>query len=181
MNAAFKNPTTPRIANPYESSLDRGTSALLEKIANERTEQPERPVEHSAPTRREFTIFNKANHAESEIPQQIDVLLGQLSQEMELLKKASVELAAKTNAVEKEVIQAAQMDPSADRGIHHVFALENMLKFLRETTKEISNAAHWLEASVSRNSRKKGYKALSHSQGTQYSLSQEIQGARPGQ
>lgn len=178
MNSAIKNPSKARVDNPYETGLDRGTSALLEKIANERSELPERSTEHPQPERQEYTLFNRVRHTESEIPQQIDALLSQLQQEMELLKKASAALAAKTNAVEKEVIQAAQMDPSADRGIHHVFALENMLKFLKETTKEISNATLWLEASVSRK-KQRGYKALRASKGTSFSLSQELHG-RPG-
>jgi hypothetical protein len=127
-------------------------------------------------TKQEFKLFNYTEYYEKElVKRQIKELTEQIKKEIELIKKADASLLNEVRDVEKISLNSLPEKP----GIYHIRFLEIVLNILRALRAKIGESKTWLQALVSKK-KKRGslFLARSKKQGTQYSLSQELQTAR---
>lgn len=126
--------------------------------------------------KREFPVFNYQEYYERElIKKQIKELTEQIKKEIELIKRADSSLLAEVNDIQKLTIETMPEKP----GIYHIRFLEIILSILRTVRAKIGESKTWLQALISKK-KKRGslFVARTKKQGTQYSLSQELQTAR---
>jgi hypothetical protein len=126
--------------------------------------------------KQEFKVFNYNEYFESTlVKKQINELTERIRKEIEALKKADASLIKEVKDIEKLTIDQLPEKP----GIYHVRFLEIVLNILRVLRAKVGESKTWLQALVSRR-KKRGslFAARSKKQGTQYSLSQELQSAR---
>jgi len=84
-------------------------------------------------------------------------------------------LAHEVVEVEKHAIQSLPEKP----GVYHVRFLELLSSFLQGLTTKVSEAKNWMAAMHTKKAKRGSLFAVrSKKQGTQYSLSQELQSAR---
>jgi len=124
----------------------------------------------------EFKIFNYNEYSENTlIKQKISELTELIKKEIDFLKKDNSSLLNEVKDVEKLTINELPEKP----GIYHIRFLEIVLNLIRHVRAKVSESRTWLEAMMSKR-KKRGslFAARSKKQGTQYSLSQELQSAR---
>jgi hypothetical protein len=126
--------------------------------------------------KKEFKIFNYQEHYENTlVKQQIKELTEQIKREIEMIKKADASLISNVKDIEKLTIEQLPEKP----GIYHIRFLEIVLGILRTLRAKVSESKTWLEALTSRKKKRGSLFAVrSKKQGTQYSLSQELQNSR---
>ena len=128
------------------------------------------------PPKKEFKVFNYQEYYEKElVKKQVRELIELIKKEIEAIKKADKTLLQQVADVEKITIEQLTEKP----GIYHVRFLEIILRILRSLKAKIGESRTWLQALISRK-KKRGslFLARSKKQGTQYSLSQELQVTR---
>lgn len=126
--------------------------------------------------RKEFSLFNYQEYYEREIvKKQIKELTEQVKREIELLKKAGSSLLAEVKDIEKLSLESLPDKP----GIYHIRFLELVLSILRTLRAKIGESRTWMQAMITKK-KKRGslFVTRAKKQGTQYSLSQELQSAR---
>ena len=126
--------------------------------------------------RQEFKLFNYQEYYERElIKKQIKELTEQIRKEIELIKKADTSLLEEVRDIQKLTLESFPDKP----GIYHIRFLEIVLSILRTLRAKIGESKTWMQALISKK-KKRGslFVIRSKKQGTQYSLSQELQTAR---
>lgn len=121
-------------------------------------------------------VFNYSEYYEDTlVKKQIKELTEQIRREIEALKKADASLIREVKDIEKLTINELPEKP----GVYHVRFLEIVLNILRVLRAKVGESKTWLQALMSRK-KKRGslFVVRSKKQGTQYSLSQELQSAR---
>ena len=101
---------------------------------------------------------------------EIEKILVKIHQEVEAIKKASAEMAAKVKDVEKLTLSSAEVET----GVYHIRFLELVLSFLQTLRSKIDNSNTWLEAMQTKK-KKRGslFANLSKKHGTSFSQSDE--------
>ncbi len=135
---------------------------------------PEKPAK--APAKKEFKLFNYQEYYENTlIKREIKDLTEQIKKEIELIKKADKALMNEVRDIQKITVDSLPAKP----GIYHVRFLELVLGILRTLRAKIGESRTWLAALASKKKKRGSLFAVrSKKQGTQYSLSQELQSAR---
>ena len=121
-------------------------------------------------------VFNfQEYHETTLVRRHIAELTEQIRKEIEALKKADQSLLNDVRDIEKIALNDLPEKP----GIYHVRFLEIVLNILRALRAKVGESRTWLQAMITRK-KKRGslFAARSKKQGTQYSLSQELQSAR---
>jgi len=121
-------------------------------------------------------VFNfQEYHENTLVRRHIAELTEQIRKEIEALKKADQSLLNDVRDIEKIALNDLPEKP----GIYHVRFLEIVLNILRALRAKVGESRTWLQAMITRK-KKRGslFAARSKKQGTQYSLSQELQSAR---
>ena len=132
--------------------------------------------QQSVKPRQEFKVFNYQEYYERDlIKKQIKELTEQIRKEIELIKKADAFLLEEVRDVQKLTLESFPDKP----GIYHIRFLEIVLSILRTLRAKIGESKTWMQALISKK-KKRGslFLVRSKKQGTQYSLSQELQTAR---
>lgn len=126
--------------------------------------------------KKQSQIFNYSEYFETTlIKKQIKELTEQIKKEINALKKADASLLQEVKDIEKLTINDLPEKP----GIYHVRFLEIVLNILRVLRAKVGESKTWLQALVSRKKKRGSLFAVrSKKQGTQYSLSQELQSSR---
>jgi len=183
--------------NPLESLRDLGTNTA-KKTANafgkigggmldqffgdyesDDEEFPQKPFEKEAKKtgkKQEMKVFNYSEYYEDTlVKKQIKELTQEIKREVEALKKADASFIQEVKDIEKLTINELPEKP----GIYHIRFLEIVLNILRVLRAKVGESKTWLQALMTRK-KKRGslFAARSKKQGTQYSLSQELQSAR---
>ena len=129
-----------------------------------------------AQKKQEMKVFNYNEYYEDTlVKKQIKELTQEIKKEIEALKKADASLIHEVKDIEKLTIQELPEKP----GIYHVRFLEIVLSILRVIRAKVGESKTWLQAMMSRKKKRGSLFAVrSKKQGTQYSLSQELQSAR---
>jgi len=126
--------------------------------------------------KQEVKIFNYQEYYETTlIKKQIQELTEAIKKEIEMIKRADASLLNDIRDVEKLTINDLPEKP----GIYHVRFLELVLSILRTLRAKVGESKTWLQALMSKK-KKRGslFVVRSKKQGTQYSLSQELQSSR---
>jgi hypothetical protein len=135
-----------------------------------------REKEPAPKPKQEFKLFNYQEYYERElIKKQIKELTEQIRKEIEFIKKSNASLLIQVKDIERLTVESPPDKP----GIYHIRFLEIVLAILRTLRAKIGESKTWLQALISKK-KKRGslFLVLSKKQGTQYSLSQELQAAR---
>ncbi len=130
----------------------------------------------STQQKKEFNLFSYQLYYERELlKKQIKELTELIKKEIQAIKKADATLLQQVADVEKITVEQVTEKP----GIYHVRFLEIVLRVLQSLKSKIGESKTWLQALISRK-KKRGslFLARSKKQGTQYSLSQELQASR---
>ncbi|MDO8609542.1 MAG: DUF5660 domain-containing protein [bacterium] len=137
-----------------------------------------RQQEGSAPKKhkQEFKLFNYNEYYERElVKKQIKELTEQIKQQIEMIKKADASLLNDIKDIQKLSIDSLPATP----GIYHVRFLEIILNILKTVRQKIGESRTWLQALQSKKKKRgSAFAVRSKKQGTQYSMSQELQNAR---
>lgn len=149
--------------------------------ANESSEKPwnpdssPNPEQFNRPRRNErITLFSFREKKEREEISQIKELLKQIKEEIKAIKKADTALMNEIADVEKLTMET---DPKA--GIYHIRFLEVVLKLLHSMRQKIGESRTWLSVLSSKKGKRGSlFAKRSKSQGTEYSMSQELSNAR---
>lgn len=191
-----KSQTAVPYKNPLESLRDLGTNSakktadafgkigggMLDQFFGAYNEDEEFDSEFTkkeakkAQKKQEMKVFNYNEYYEDTlVKKQIKELTEQIRREIEALKKADASLIREVKDIEKLTINELPEKP----GIYHVRFLEIVLDILRVLRAKVGESKTWLQALMSRK-KKRGslFVVRSKKQGTQYSLSQELQSAR---
>ena len=162
-------------SNMFDSFFGGGNqTADYEQPWGERSDKFANKV--PAPQRKEFSLFNYSQYYEKElVRKQIKELTELVKREIELIKKADSKLLNEVKDIQKINLESLPDKP----GVYHIRFLELVLSILRTLRQKIGESRTWLQALTSRK-KKRGslFMARSKKQGTQYSLSQELQNAR---
>jgi vacuolar-type H+-ATPase subunit I/STV1 len=136
---------------------------------NQEQEPVFRPI-----SRERITVFSLREQRESREIQQIKELLKQIKEEIKAIKQADAALKEQLKDAEKLTLE---VDPKA--GTYHIHFLEVVLKLLHTARMRISESGAWLNAMRSKKKKRgSAFMALSKKQGTQYSMSQELNPSR---
>lgn len=192
-----KSQSTLPYKNPLESLRDLGTNSakktadafgkigggMLDQFFGnyESDEEEFGPKSFSkelkkAQKKQEMKVFNYNEYYEDTlVKKQIKELTQEIRREIEALKKADASLIQEVKDIEKLTIDELPGKP----GVYHVRFLEIVLNILRVLRAKVGESKTWLQALMSRK-KKRGslFVVRSKKQGTQYSLSQELQSAR---
>lgn len=137
---------------------------------------PEKHKEAPKPTREHRPVFNFAEHHETvEVQKQIQELLQIIHNEIKVLEQQNNALLSDVKDIENAALSELPETP----GVYHVRFFETLLSIVRSLREKVGESATWLEAMMSKK-KKRGslFSSRSKDQGTQYSLSQEIQVTR---
>ena len=161
-----------------ETFSDRMGGGFLDQFFGQ-TENPdynwEKPGK-SKTQKKEFKLFNFQEYYENTlIKKEIKDLTEQIKREIEFIKKADKALINEVRDIEKISVESLPVKP----GIYHIRFMELVLSILKTLRAKIGESRTWLAALASKK-KKRGslFAARSKKQGTQYSLSQELQSAR---
>ena len=137
---------------------------------------PKESAKTSRKSRQEFSVFNYQNYYEKEIVRkEIKQLSEQITKEIEMIKKADKNLLQEIQDIQKLNLVSLPEKP----GIYHIRFFEIILSILRTLRAKIGESKTWLQAMISKKKKRGSLFAVrSKKQGTQYSLSQELQSAR---
>lgn len=137
---------------------------------------PKESAKISGKSRQEFSVFNYQNYYEKEIVRkEIKQLSEQITKEIEMIKKADKNLLQEVQDIQKLNLESLPEKP----GIYHIRFFEIILSILRTLRAKIGESRTWLQAMISKKKKRGSLFAVrSKKQGTQYSLSQELQSAR---
>lgn len=134
--------------------------------------------EHTAPRRRSesVTVFHgRIDEEKRIIPQQMQEMRSKIDEQLVVLKRKNSEFISEINQIEKETLQSLPDKP----GIYHVRFLELILSYLQILTAKVGEAKTWMSAMRTKKAKRGSlFAARSKNQGTQYSLSQELQSSR---
>ena len=126
--------------------------------------------------KQEVKVFNYQEYYETTlIKKQIQELTEAIKKEIQMIKKADASLLNDISDVEKLTINDLPEKP----GIYHIRFLELVLNILRTLRAKVGESKTWLQALMSKKKKRGSLFAVrSKKQGTQYSMSQEMQNAR---
>ncbi|MCL4364153.1 DUF5660 domain-containing protein [Patescibacteria group bacterium] len=147
---------------------DESDSEFMPNLNNQEAKKPEK--------KQAAKVFNYQEYYENTlVKRQIKELTEQIKKEIEAIKHADASLVKEVRDIEKLTINELPEKP----GVYHVRFLELVLSILRVLRAKVGESKTWLQALVSRK-KKRGslFAARSKKQGTQYSMSQELQSAR---
>ncbi len=183
--------------NPLESLRDLGTNTAKktadafgkigggmldqffgESNSDEETEPnfPSQNESKKSQKKQEAKVFNYQEYYENTlVKRQITELTEQIKKEIEAIKKADASLIQDVKDIEKLTVDQLPEKP----GIYHIRFLEIVLSILKVLRAKVGESKTWLQALMSRK-KKRGslFASRSKKQGTQYSLSQELQSSR---
>lgn len=125
---------------------------------------------------KKFKIFDYQQYSETTlIKKQISELTELIKKEINLLKKDNSSLLNEVGDIENLTINALPEKP----GIYHVRFLEIVLNMIKNIRAKVGESKTWMEAMITKKKKRGSLFAVrSKKQGTQYSLSQELQTAR---
>lgn len=149
---------------------------LWENELREPAHAPEKKQEDPKPAKARHEVFNFAEHHEKvDVQNQIKQLLETIHHEIKALEQQNNALLADVKDIENAAISELPEDP----GVYHVHFFEMLLSIVRSLREKVGDSASWLEAMMSKK-KKRGslFASRSKNQGTQYSLSQELQVTR---
>ncbi|KKP60770.1 MAG: hypothetical protein UR54_C0008G0011 [Candidatus Roizmanbacteria bacterium GW2011_GWA2_34_18] len=126
--------------------------------------------------KQEVKVFNYQEYYETTlIKKQIQELTEAIKKEIEMIKRADASLLNDIRDVEKLAINDLPEKP----GIYHIRFLELVLGILRTLRAKVGESKTWLQALMSKKKKRGSLFAVrSKKQGTQYSMSQELQNSR---
>jgi len=126
--------------------------------------------------KQEVKVFNYQEYYETTlIKKQIQELTEAIKKEIEMIKRADASLINDIRDVEKLTINDLPEKP----GIYHIRFLELVLNILRTLRAKVGESKTWLQALMSKKKKRGSLFAVrSKKQGTQYSMSQELQNSR---
>jgi hypothetical protein len=126
--------------------------------------------------KQEVRVFNYQEYYETTlIKKQIQELTEAIKKEIEMIKRADASLINDVRDVEKLTINDLPEKP----GIYHIRFLELVLNILRTLRAKVGESKTWLQALMSKKKKRGSLFAVrSKKQGTQYSMSQELQNSR---
>lgn len=160
------------LGGAYDDDFDLWDEEMSPHLRN-----PEKKHEAAPKPKKEHKeVFKFAEHHEKvEVQKQIKELLTAIHQEIKALESQGNALLADVKDIESAAINELPEDP----GIYHVRFFEVLLSIVRSLREKVGESATWLEAMMSKK-KKRGslFAARSKNQGTQYSLSQELQVTR---
>ncbi|MBI5127147.1 hypothetical protein HZA76_01690 [Candidatus Roizmanbacteria bacterium] len=192
-----KSQTTIPYKNPLESLRDLGTNTakktadafgkigggMLDQFFGENDSDEENGRDLSSQNeskksqkKQEAKVFNYQEYYENTlVKRQITELTEQIKKEIEAIKRADSSLIQDVKDIQKLTVDQLPEKP----GIYHIRFLEIVLSILRVLRAKVGESRTWLQALMSRK-KKRGslFAARGKKQGTQYSLSQELQSAR---
>lgn len=182
---AIKKNSNNQTRNPLEidSNQSKGNRSLLDSVLgmNYPSEQDRRPLsrrEYPSQKRQSESVTVFHGNVDSEqrvIPQQIQELRARIDQQLDILKNKNSEFVTEINRIEKETMQSFPDKP----GIYHIRFLELILSYLQDLTAKVGEAKTWMAAMRTKKAKRGSlFGARSKNQGTQYSLSQELQSSR---
>lgn len=187
--------------NPLEtlrdmgSSIAKDTSATLGKIGSGALDQlmgtydwdndeefgfepqPTHSAESSKPqVKPQNELFNYHKYHERVlVPKEVQELTAIIKQEVQAIRAANAALMDEV----KDVEQAVMNQNTEKTSVYDIRFLETVMELLQLLKKKISESNTWLQALTSRKAKRgSAFLARSKKQGTQYSLSQEIQVSR---
>ena len=166
--------TADTFANIGGGMLDQffGSDESGDEFANDPLNQESTKKEEKKASK----VFNYQEYYENTlVKKQIQELTEQIRKEIEAIKKADSSLIKEVKDIEKLTIDQLPEKP----GVYHVRFLEIVLSILRVLRAKVGESKTWLQALMSRR-KKRGslFASRSKKQGTQYSMSQELQSAR---
>lgn len=167
--------TLESLRESYSSSFDQILGNYEPKFNQESSYSEEKKFA-SAQRKKEFKLFNYQEYYEKELlKKQVKELTELIKKEIEAIKKADTTLLQQVADIQKIAVEQLPEKP----GIYHIRFLEIVLRILQSLKAKIGESRTWLQALISRK-KKRGslFLARSKKQGTQYSLSQELQTAR---
>lgn len=154
----------------FDADFDEWENELAQP-AHTPEKKPEAPKQK---VRHEVFSFNE-HHEKVDVQNQIKQLLEVIHQEVKALEQQNNALVADVKDIEIAAINELPEDP----GVYHVRFFETLLSIVRSLREKVGESATWLEAMMSKK-KKRGslFASRSKNQGTQYSLSQELQVTR---
>ncbi len=169
--------------NPLENLGDFGGGMLdqffgnYEEDNNDELLTPENLAKlKKTPKKKEGQVFSYTEYSETTlIKRKIQELTELIKREIDALKRENSSLLSEVKDVEKLTVNELPEKP----GIYHIRFLEVVLELIRQIRAKVGESRTWLEALMSKK-KKRGslFAARSKKQGTQYSLSQELQTSR---
>lgn len=197
-NSKIKNQNDPT-KNPLESLRDLGTTTakntadafgkigggMLDQFFGGNNQEDDdsksefnfsKETSKSKSKKQEVKVFNYQEYYESTlIKKQIQELTEAIKKEIEMIKRADASLLNDIADVEKLTINDLPEKP----GIYHIRFLELVLNILRTLRAKVGESKTWLQALMSKKKKRGSLFAIrSKKQGTQYSMSQELQNSR---
>lgn len=155
----------------YDDDFD-----LWDEHAPAPSRAPEKAVEKPKAKKEQRAVFNFAEHHEKvEVQKQIRELLQVIREEIKVLEQQNNALLSDVKDIQNAALEELPETP----GVYHVRFFETLLSIVRSLREKVGESATWLEAMVSKK-KKRGslFAARSKNQGTQYSMSQELQVTR---
>ncbi|MBI1862955.1 hypothetical protein HYS00_02445 [Candidatus Microgenomates bacterium] len=137
---------------------------------------PDKKHEEPKPKAAKNELFHFAKHHETvEVQQEIKQLLEIIHEEIKALERQNEAFLSDVKDIEAAAISELPETP----GIYHVRFFETLLSIVRALRMKVGESTTWLDAMVSKK-KKRGslFASRSKDQGTQYSLSQEMQVTR---
>lgn len=170
--------------NPLESIGDIGGGMLDQFFGGKIPEDDytgsefnfSKEASKSKSKKQEVKVFNYQEYYETTlIKKQIQELTETIKKEIEMIKRADASLLNDIADVEKLTINDLPEKP----GIYHIRFLELVLNILRTLRAKVGESKTWLQALMSKKKKRGSLFAIrSKKQGTQYSMSQELQNSR---
>ncbi len=126
--------------------------------------------------KQEVKVFNYQEYYENTlIKKQIQELTEAIKREIQMIKRSDASLLNEISDVEKLTINGLPEKP----GIYHIRFLELVLNILKTLRAKVGESKTWLQALMSKKKKRGSLFAVrSKKQGTQYSMSQELQNSR---
>lgn len=151
-----------------EDDFDSWENELHEPVSH----APEKNRHEPKPAKARHEVFSFNEHHEKvDVQNQIKQLLETIHHEIKALEQQNNSLLADVKDIENAAINELPEDP----GIYHVRFFEVLLSVVRSLREKVGDSTTWLEAMMSKK-KKRGslFANRTKSQGTQYSLSQEL-------
>lgn len=128
---------------------------------------------------KEFTVFNNAEYQKKEREsREVEELTVQIKEELKVLKKEASEFAHEIGQTDARVIEAHAAQ-NIKKGRYDAGFFELILSFIRNLRLKVGESRTWLMAMTSKKAKRgSAFSVRSKKQGTQYSLSQELQSSR---
>lgn len=188
MSNQVQNKKQTHYKNPIENILQRGdypgvstnpqNEAAVSKLYEQMLAGKEAPNEQarSSSYGKEFTIFtDRTDYEDRRKKTDIENILDRIRQEIQAIRSKTAEFDAQIAGIEAHTLQSLP----ERTGVYHVRFLETLLVFLQGIRTKVGEAKTWMQAMQSKRSKRgSAFMTRSKKQGTQYSMSQELQTSR---